>query len=67
MDDIGFEYPYYEDPSANTRVGEKRKRATKKEAEEPSSSQVKKKAKIVQKDVAIVKALAPIKTLATQE
>jgi hypothetical protein len=37
MDVLGFEYPDYEDPSANSRAGEKRKRAVKKEVVEPSS------------------------------
>jgi hypothetical protein len=45
MDAIGFEYPDYEDPSANIGSGERRKKATKKEAKEPSLGQVKKKAK----------------------
>jgi hypothetical protein len=67
MDAIGFEYPDYENPSANTGSGEKRKRATKKEAEEPYSGQVKKKAIIIQKDAATEKASAPTKVAATQE
>lgn len=37
MDVLGFEYHDYEDPLANTRAGEKRKRAVKKEVVEPSS------------------------------
>jgi hypothetical protein len=48
-------------------LGLGKRRATKKEAEESSSGQVKKKAKIVQKDVATVKALAPIITAVAQE
>jgi hypothetical protein len=42
MDAIGFEYPDYGDPSDNIGAGEKKKKATKKEVEEPSMGQVKK-------------------------
>lgn len=45
MNALGFEYPDYEDPLANTWSREKRKKATKNETEEPSSGQVKKKLK----------------------
>jgi hypothetical protein len=65
MDAIGFEYLDYEDPSANTGVGEKRKRATKKEAEEPSSGQVKNKVKVIQKDATIAKDSSPTKAVVT--
>jgi hypothetical protein len=67
MDALGFEYPDYEDPLANTGAKEKRKRATKKEAEELSSGHVKKKVRIVQKDAAAIKASDPIKTAVAQE
>lgn len=46
---------------------DKRKRAAKKEAEEPSSGQVKKKARVVQKDAATIKASTPIKATVAQE
>jgi hypothetical protein len=45
MDALGFEYPDYEDPLVNVGAREKRKRAAKNEVEEPSSGQMKKKAK----------------------
>jgi hypothetical protein len=66
MDALGFEYPDYEESPANTRASEK-KRAVKKEAEELSLGQIKKKARIIQKDATAKKALAPIKIAVTQK
>jgi hypothetical protein len=69
MDALGFEYPDYEDSSANFRAGQKRKGAAKSEPnEEPPSGLVKKKTKMsVQKDKVGKKTLAPKKTTASQE
>jgi hypothetical protein len=63
MDALGFEYPDYKDPWTNIGAREKRKRAAKNEAEEPSSGEVKKKAKtFVQQDTIAKKASTPPKT-----
>jgi hypothetical protein len=68
MDALGFEYSNHEDPSTNTGAGEKRKGATKNEAEVLSSGQVKKKAKtLVQKDAVAKKASAPTKNAVAEE
>jgi hypothetical protein len=48
-------------------LAKKRKRATKKEAEELSLGQIKKKARIIEKDATAKKALAPIKIAVTQK
>ena len=67
MDALGFEYPDYEDPLTNVEAREKRKRATKNEVEEPSSSQVKKITKTsVQKDTVTKKVSAPTKATIIQ-
>jgi hypothetical protein len=67
MNALGFEYSDYEDPLGNIEAGEKRKRTAKNEVEEPSTGQVKTKAKtLVQKDTVAKKASAPTKTTVIQ-